>query len=82
MFDHVTIRVSDRGAAERFYDQVLRALELVKGHSGEQFAQWGDFSVAVPFTAPAGAPATVRAFESSAENGQPINVYDVPVQLG
>ena len=43
---------------------------------------WGDFSVSVPFVAPAGTPATVRAFEGSAETGQPINVYDVPVQLG
>ena len=43
---------------------------------------WGDFSVPVPFSAPAGTSATVRAFESSARDGQPVNVYDVPVQLG
>jgi hypothetical protein len=43
---------------------------------------WGDFSVSVPFSAPAGTSATVRAFESSAEDGQPVSVYEVPVQLG
>jgi hypothetical protein len=43
---------------------------------------WGDFSVSAPFTATAGTPATVRAFESSARDGQPVNVYDVPVRLG
>jgi hypothetical protein len=43
---------------------------------------WGDFSVSVPFDAPTETPATVRAFETSAESGQAINVYDVPVELG
>ena len=46
MFDHVTIRVSDREASERFYDTVLPAVGLEKAHSGEHFAEWGDFSLA------------------------------------
>jgi catechol 2,3-dioxygenase-like lactoylglutathione lyase family enzyme len=28
VFDHVTIRVSDREASERFYDTVLRTLVI------------------------------------------------------
>ena len=28
MFDHVTIRVSDRAASERFYDTVLGAIGI------------------------------------------------------
>ena len=32
---------------------------------------WGDFSVSVPFSAPVGTSATVRAFESSAATGSP-----------
>jgi catechol 2,3-dioxygenase-like lactoylglutathione lyase family enzyme len=42
LFDHVTIRVSDRAASERFYDTVLATLGLGKSHSDE----WGDFSLA------------------------------------
>lgn len=36
MFDHVTIRVSDRGVSERFYDTVLTAIGF----------EWSDFSLA------------------------------------
>ena len=46
MFDHVTIRASDRGASERFYALVLRTLGIEQTHSGDQFAEWGDFSLA------------------------------------
>ena len=45
MFDHVTIRASERAASERFYDTVLRPLAIEKGHSGELYAEWGDFSL-------------------------------------
>jgi catechol 2,3-dioxygenase-like lactoylglutathione lyase family enzyme len=48
MFDHVTIRVSDRAASERFYDTVLGVLRIAK--STGDFAEWGDFSIA-PSTA-------------------------------
>jgi len=41
MFDHVTIRVSDLAASRAFYSTVL-ANEPV----GEEFLEWGDFSIA------------------------------------
>ena len=45
MFDHVTIRVSDRAASVRFYDTVLAVLD--KARSGdEQYPEWDDFSIA------------------------------------
>jgi catechol 2,3-dioxygenase-like lactoylglutathione lyase family enzyme len=46
VFDHVTIRVSDREASERFYETVLDAIGIDKTHSGEHFAEWKDFSLA------------------------------------
>jgi catechol 2,3-dioxygenase-like lactoylglutathione lyase family enzyme len=41
MFDHVTIRASDRDASERFYDAVLATLGLDKTRESEHFAAWG-----------------------------------------
>jgi catechol 2,3-dioxygenase-like lactoylglutathione lyase family enzyme len=46
VFDHVTIRVSDREASERFYVLVLRALGIEQTHSGDDLAEWNDFSLA------------------------------------
>ena len=46
MFDHVTIRVSNRAASERFYDTVLRTLGIEQTHTGDEFAEWDDFSLA------------------------------------
>ena len=46
MFDHVTIRVSDRPAAQRFYETVLRTLGIERTFDGEDFAEWDDFSLA------------------------------------
>jgi catechol 2,3-dioxygenase-like lactoylglutathione lyase family enzyme len=46
VFDHVTIRVSDRAASERFYLTVLAAIGIEQTHSGEDFAEWQDFSLA------------------------------------
>jgi catechol 2,3-dioxygenase-like lactoylglutathione lyase family enzyme len=46
LFDHVTIRVSDRAASERFYETVLRTLGIERSHTGEQYAEWNDFSLA------------------------------------
>lgn len=45
MFDHVTIRASDRPASERFYDAVLPVVGLEKSYSDEHFAEWGDYSL-------------------------------------
>ena len=46
VFDHVTIRASDREASERFYATVLNALEIEQTHSGELGPEWDDFSLA------------------------------------
>jgi catechol 2,3-dioxygenase-like lactoylglutathione lyase family enzyme len=46
VFDHVTIRVSDRQTSERFYDTVLGTLGIEKTHTDEHFPEWDDFSLA------------------------------------
>jgi catechol 2,3-dioxygenase-like lactoylglutathione lyase family enzyme len=46
LFDHVTIRVSDRGGSERFYDTVLGAIGIERTASGDDFTEWNDFSIA------------------------------------
>src|SRR5262249_45295924 len=45
MFDHVTIRVSDRAVSELFYESVLPIVGFGKPR-GEMFADWGEFSLA------------------------------------
>jgi catechol 2,3-dioxygenase-like lactoylglutathione lyase family enzyme len=45
VFDHVTIRASDREASERFYDTVLRTLGIETTWSDEGLAEWDDFSL-------------------------------------
>jgi catechol 2,3-dioxygenase-like lactoylglutathione lyase family enzyme len=45
VFDHVTIRVSDRQASERFYDTVLATLGIEQTTSIEWIAEWDDFSL-------------------------------------
>jgi catechol 2,3-dioxygenase-like lactoylglutathione lyase family enzyme len=46
VFDHVTIRASDREASERFYTLVLGTIGIEPTHSDDHFAQWADFSLA------------------------------------
>jgi catechol 2,3-dioxygenase-like lactoylglutathione lyase family enzyme len=46
MFDHVTIRASDRAASQRFYETVLRAIGVEPTHDDEWFVEWDDFSLA------------------------------------
>jgi catechol 2,3-dioxygenase-like lactoylglutathione lyase family enzyme len=46
MFDHVTVRASDREASERFYDTVLTTIGIEKTNSGEHYPEWDDFSLA------------------------------------
>jgi catechol 2,3-dioxygenase-like lactoylglutathione lyase family enzyme len=46
VFDHVTIRVSDREASERFYLTVLATLGIEQTHTDAHFAEWNDFSLA------------------------------------
>jgi catechol 2,3-dioxygenase-like lactoylglutathione lyase family enzyme len=46
VFDHVTIRASDREASERFYRTVLRTLGIEPTHTGDHYVEWDDFSLA------------------------------------
>jgi len=46
VFDHVTVRASDREASVRFYDTMLKTLGIARDHTDDQYPQWGDFSVA------------------------------------
>jgi catechol 2,3-dioxygenase-like lactoylglutathione lyase family enzyme len=45
MFDHVTIRVPDRGAARQLFDTVLTPLGLDTSYDGAAFTMWRDFIV-------------------------------------
>jgi catechol 2,3-dioxygenase-like lactoylglutathione lyase family enzyme len=45
VFDHLTIRASDREASERFYETVLRTLGIEKDYSADYGAEWRDFSL-------------------------------------
>jgi predicted lactoylglutathione lyase len=46
MFDHVTIRVAERGRSRGFYETVLAALERAPSSFGEGSDEWNDFSIA------------------------------------
>jgi catechol 2,3-dioxygenase-like lactoylglutathione lyase family enzyme len=46
MFDHVTIRASDREASERFYSTVLAPLGIDQTYQLRTFSEWRDFSLA------------------------------------
>ncbi|MDQ2909579.1 MAG: VOC family protein [Actinomycetota bacterium] len=46
MFDHVTVRVSDRDASRRFYETVLAPLGHAISNSGGHFDEWNDFGIA------------------------------------
>jgi catechol 2,3-dioxygenase-like lactoylglutathione lyase family enzyme len=43
MFDHLTIRVPDRAASERFFDLVLAPLGIDTSYRTEAFTEWQDF---------------------------------------
>ena len=45
MFDHVTIRVSDRSASEELYGAVLGELGIASTYADDWFVEWGDFSL-------------------------------------
>ena len=45
MFDHVTVRVSDRRATAPLYEAVLGTLGIRPTHVGGHFTEWDDFSV-------------------------------------
>jgi catechol 2,3-dioxygenase-like lactoylglutathione lyase family enzyme len=46
MFAHITIRVTDRAASERFYDTVLAAIGLGRKYTTPGYTIWEDFSIA------------------------------------
>ncbi|MCW3001905.1 MAG: Glyoxalase/bleomycin resistance protein/dioxygenase [Conexibacter sp.] len=46
MFDHVTVRVADRAASERFYETVLDVLGVDLSYRAGPFAEWRNFSLA------------------------------------
>jgi catechol 2,3-dioxygenase-like lactoylglutathione lyase family enzyme len=46
MFDHVTIRVTERAASERFYDTVLTPLGIDRTYRTGTFSEWQDFLLA------------------------------------
>src|SRR5919201_1574631 len=45
MFDHVTIRVTDRRASERFYGTVLATLGIDRTYRTGTFSEWQDFQL-------------------------------------
>jgi len=45
VFDHVTIRVSDRAASRTFYELGLSALGHELSSSGRDYDEWNDFSI-------------------------------------
>jgi catechol 2,3-dioxygenase-like lactoylglutathione lyase family enzyme len=45
MFDHVGMRVSDRGASRRFYETVLSVLGIRLDDSSRLYDEWDDFSI-------------------------------------
>lgn len=57
MFDHVTIRVSDRAASRRFYETVLAPVGHAITHSSGDFDEWNDFGIS---QAREGGPVTRR----------------------
>ena len=47
MFDHITIRASDRAASELFYDTVLGTIGVERSGRDEEYTVWeGEFSLA------------------------------------
>jgi catechol 2,3-dioxygenase-like lactoylglutathione lyase family enzyme len=45
VFDHVTIRVTDHSASERFYDTVLTSLGIDRTYRTAAFSEWQDFLI-------------------------------------
>jgi catechol 2,3-dioxygenase-like lactoylglutathione lyase family enzyme len=46
VFDHVTIRASDRQASQHFYATVLAPLGIDPSHEDQWYVEWRDFSLA------------------------------------
>jgi len=56
MFNHVTIRVSDRLASEAFYGMVLGEFGVESTYADDWFVEWDDFSL---LDASTGRPVTI-----------------------
>jgi len=68
VLDHITIRVSDRAASERFYDTVLRTIGIERSGRDDDYTVWrGQFSLA---QADADHPVTRRLQIGFASAGQ------------
>jgi hypothetical protein len=87
--DAVTSPVRIRGTANTFEATFLVKLvisgrtafqQVVNATSGS--GTRGTFDVSVPFKVGTGGPGMLTAYESSAENGQPIHVVQIPVLVG
>ena len=87
--EQVTGPVTVSGTADVFEAVVsVRILDSAGGEIARTFTTAscgtgcrGDYSVAVSYTVPKAEPGTIEIFESSARDGQPINVQQIPVTL-
>ena len=87
--EQVTGPVTVSGTADVFEALVsVRILDSAGGEIARTFTTAscgtgcrGDYSVAVSYTVPKAEPGTIEVFESSAKDGQPINVQQIPVTL-
>jgi hypothetical protein len=87
--EQVTGPVTVSGTADVFEAVVsMRILDSAGGEIARTFTTAscgtgcrGDYSVAVSYTVPKEEPGTIEVFESSAKNGQPVNVQQIPVTL-
>jgi catechol 2,3-dioxygenase-like lactoylglutathione lyase family enzyme len=65
VFDHITIRVSDVAASERFYDTVLGAIGIGRTSDTGGLPEWDDFSLAAADMAFEADDETVQAFHAA-----------------
>jgi Immunoglobulin-like domain of bacterial spore germination/Sporulation and spore germination len=87
--EQVTGPVTVSGTADVFEAVVsVRILDSAGGEVARTFTTAscgtgcrGDYSVAVSYTVPREEPGTIEVFESSAKDGQPVNVQLIPVTL-
>ena len=87
--EQVTGPVTVSGTADVFEAVVsVRILDSAGGEIARTFTTAscgtgcrGDYSVTVSYTVPGEEPGTIEVFESSAKDGQPANVQQIPVTL-
>jgi hypothetical protein len=87
--EQLTSPVTVSGTADVFEAVVsVRILDSAGGEIARTFTTAscgtgcrGDYSVALPYTVRKAGPGTIEVFESSAKDGQPVNVQLIPVTL-